>query len=216
MSKIFKYQPLLIVLPVICALLDLKGLGSIYKYTVAFTCGLILCLVYGRNIRKDVWIVVAAFMFSIAGGWFLSNQRGLEIRFIYGIFFYFIAHLGFLWFAIKNGKINKWVLFVTLIGYLPFFFFMLYPSIDNKLLSFAAFCYLLISCISLAAAAGLRFPMLPKWLFALGIFSLVFSDTIIAFMEFLNYDKYYSLLMMPAYFLSHILITLGLLINYRG
>ena len=214
MNKLIKYQPLLIIVPIICAILDFKGLGSIYKYTVAFACGIILCLAYGRNIKKDVWIVVAAFMFSIAGGWFLSNRRGLEIRFIYGIFCYFIAHLGFLWYAMKNGKMNKWVLYITLTVYLAFYIFMLYPSIDSKPLGLAALCYLLISCISLAAAAGLRFSALPKWLFAAGIFSLVFSDTIIAFKEFLNYDKYYSLLMMPTYFLSHILITLGLLIHH--
>ena len=208
-----QYQPLLIIIPVICALLDFRGAGSIYKYTVAFTCGAILCLAYGKDITKDIWIVVIAFMFSIAGGWFLSNRRGLEIRFIYGIICYFIAHLGFLCFAIKNGQINKWVLCVTLIVYLTFFLTMLYKNINSKPLTLAVLCYLLISCISFAAATGLNFHPLPKWLFAAGIFSLLFSDTLIAFKEFLNYDKLYSFLMMPTYYLSHILITLGLLIN---
>ena len=206
--KLKKFQLLLLILPVACALLAMTGHGS--SYAVALTSGFVLCLAYGKNIKKDVWIIIAALLFSVVGGWFLSNRRGMEIRFIYGIVFYFIAHLGFLWFSLKNGKINKWVLYSTLTVYLAFFILMLYSSIDSKALTIAVLCYLLISCISLAAAAGLRFPTFPKWLFFAGIFSILFSDTIIAFKEFLgNRDLFF--LMMPTYYLAHILITFALL-----
>ena len=209
--KIKKFKILLILIPFICALLSLNGYGSNFKYAVALTCGLILCLAYGRNIKKDVWIIIVAFLFSIVGGWFLSNRKGMNIRFIYGIAFYFIAHLGFLWFSMKNGKIKKWVLYSTLTVYLVFFILMIYPNIDNKALTIAVLCYLLISCISFAAATGLRLSAFPKWLFIAGISSLLFSDTIIAFKEFVgNRDLYF--LMMPTYFLSHILITFALLL----
>ena len=204
-------QILLILLPFVCAVLSLKGYGSNFKYGVALLCGIILCVAYGRNVKKDVWIIIAAFLFSIVGGWFLSNRKGMNIRFIYGIVFYFIAHLGFLWFSLKNGKIKKWILYSALIVYLVFFILMLYPNIDNQALTIAVLCYLLISCISFAAATGLRWPTFPKWMFVAGIASLLFSDTIIAFKEFLGYQDLYFL-MMPTYFLSHLLITSALLL----
>ena len=216
-SRIMQYKVnlkksiiLLILVPFLCALLSLKGYGSSYKYAVELTCGFILYLAYGRNIKNGVWIIIAAFLFSIAGDWFLGNRKGMNIRFIYGIVFYFIAHLGFLWFSLKNGKIKKWILYITLTVYLVFFVLMLYPNIENKALTIAVLCYLLISCISLAAAAGLRVSALPKWLFIAGICSLLFSDTIIALKEFAGYQGLYFM-MMPSYFMSHILITLSLL-----
>ena len=210
-----KFQILLMSIPVICALLSQMEYGSNFKYAVSLTCGCVLCLVYGRHITKDVWIIVAAFLFSILGGWFLSNRRGLEIRFIYGIVYYFIAHLGFLWFSLKNGEIKKWILYITLTVYLIFYILALYPGIESKALALAVLCYLLVSCISFAAATGLRLTPLSKWLFAAGIFSLLFSDTIIAFKEFLDHRELYFL-MMPTYFLSHILITFALLPVFRS
>ena len=209
--KMKKYQILFMSVPLICALLSEMGYGSNYKYAVSFFCGCILCLTYGKKITKDVWIIVLAFMFSILGGWFLSNRRGMEIRFIYGILYYFIAHMGFLWFSLKNGKINKWILCGTTTAYLIFYVFMLNPSIESKVLTLAVLFYLLISCISIAAAIGNNMPTVSKWLFASGIFSLLFSDTLIAFYEFLGHQDLYLLLMMPTYFLSHILITFALL-----
>lgn len=55
-------------------------------------------------------------------------------------------------------------------------------------------------------------PILPKCLFVAGIASILFSDTIIAFKEFSGY-KELNFLIMPTYYLSHILMTLQLIRN---
>ena len=214
MNTLKKYQTLLIIIPVILMLLALNGYKKYFGFGVSVSCGIILWLVYGRNIKKDVWLIVAAFLLSIVGDWFLSTKKGVPVRFIYGIIFYFMAHLGYLWFSLKNGKIIKWLLLSTLAVYLGFFFLVVSPYIDDKPLTVAVLGYLLISCISFAAALGLRFPAFPKWLFFAGIALILLSDTIIAFKEFVRYMEL-NFLIMPTYYLSHILMTLALIKNKK-
>lgn len=84
------------------------------------------------------------------------------------------------------------------------------PNISDTVLLIAAFGYMLVSCVSFAAAAGVRFPGYAKWCFVAGIASLLFSDTIIALREFTDF-KGWGLLIMPTYYLSHILMTFALL-----
>jgi uncharacterized membrane protein YhhN len=210
-----KLQSLSIVIPLISALLALSGYGKIFGYGVSLLCGIILCWIYGRNIKKEVWLIVAAFLFSVVGDWFLGNRKGIPVRFIYGIVFYFIAHAGYLWFSLKNGKIGKRLLLCILAPYLAFFFLMIFPNIDNQILSVAVLCYLLISCTSLAAVTGIRFSAFPKWLLVSGIACILFSDTIIAFKEFVGYNEL-NFIIMPTYYLSHILITVALVERRRG
>ena len=209
-----RFQTILIVIPLICALWTLMGYGKIYGYGVSALCGIILCLAYGRNIKKDAWLIVAAFLLSMIGDWFLINRKGIPVRFIYGIIFYFMAHLGYLWFSLKNGKIRKWILSCTLLVYLSFFLLIIFPTMDSTVLTAAVLCYLLVSCISFAAATGIRFPTLPKWLFIAGITFILISDTIIAFKEFAGYNNL-NFLIMPTYYFSHIMMTLALVRNVK-
>jgi uncharacterized membrane protein YhhN len=207
-----KYKSILITIPIISALLALNGFGMFFRFGVSISCIIILCIVYNVKRRKDIWIFIAALLFSIIGDWFLSHRKGIPVRFIYGIIFYFIAHLGYIWFSLKNGKINIRVLALVSVVYLVLFFLLIYPNIDDKILMAAVLCYLLISCVSFAAATGIRFYILPKYLFVAGIASILFSDTIIAFKEFVGY-KELNFLIMPTYYLSHILMTLALIRN---
>ncbi len=203
-------KPLLILIPVVSAILALNGLGMFFRTGVAASCILILIVAYGRKINKGVWIFIAALLFLIIGDWFLSHRRGIPIRFIYGILFFFIAHIGILWFSLRNGKINLRLLAITLFIYLIFFFLILLPNIDDSLLLVAVLGYLLISCTSFAAAYGVQFLGYLRWLFFMGVAALLFSNTIIALREFAG-NKELSFLIMPTYYLSHILMTLSLL-----
>ena len=207
-----KYNSIWIIIPIICALLAVDGFGLFFSFGVALSCIVILCIVYNMKRRKEIWIFIAALLFSIIGDWFLSHRKGIPIRFIYGIICFFVAHLGYLWFSLKNGKINKKVLYVILVAYLVFFFLLIYPYIDDKILIAAVLSYLLISCVSFAAAVGIRFPILSKCLFVSGLASILFSDTIIAFREFAGINES-NFLIMPTYYLSHILMTLALILT---
>jgi uncharacterized membrane protein YhhN len=127
--------------------------------------------------------------------------------FVCGIALFFVAHAGFLAFCLKNGKIRFPLLGALLAGYSIFFVGKLLPAIPDAILLTAVLLYMLISCFSLAAAPGLRLPLLSRWLFTAGIACIVFSDTLIACCEFLHVCGLYHLLMMPTYYAAHILVT---------
>jgi hypothetical protein len=53
-----------------------------------------------------------------------------------------------------------------------------------------------------------------KWGYVLGIVLILFSDTLIAFREFMAYGKW-DFLVLPTYYLAHIVITWALLRNFN-
>jgi len=207
-----KWLYALLLIPLTSAILALLHFGFFFQAGVAAAGILILMIVYFKQLRvsRDVWMVIAAFMFSIGGDWFLSNKKEDAGMFIAGIILFFFAHAGYLLYALMNGRIHKTVTLTVLAAYLVFFFFVLYPSIDNKALMFASLVYLLISCVSLGAAAGLQTTSMVKWAFIFGIFLILFSDTIIAFKEFVKYREL-NFLILPTYYLAQISITFALM-----
>ncbi len=205
----------LLLIPVISAILALYHHDFIYKSGVAGGGILILFILYFYQLRqsKDIWMILGAFLFSIGGDWFLSNRHGDVGMFVTGIALFFLAHVGYLSFALLNGRINRTFTLVLLVGYLSFFFLKLYPSIDNKVLMSAALIYLLISCFSLGAAIGIKGETIVKWVYVFGIIMVLFSDTIIAFREFAGY-KQMSFLILPTYYLAQISVTFSLIRKY--
>jgi len=203
-----------IIIPVICAILALAGGGYIPHVGVPVACMLIILLLCRREYRPTAWLLIAALAFSIAGDWMLKHRGGDTMRFVYGIALFFVAHAGFLVFCLRNGQIKILWLLALLAGYGLLFIFGLAPAINDSALLAAVLLYLLISCFSLAAAAGLRFNCTSLWLFVAGIACIVFSDTLIALHEFMHTAKWlYHTLMMPTYYAAHILITAAVIIK---
>jgi uncharacterized membrane protein YhhN len=205
---------LLLLIPLISGILALNHLGFPFKAGVAASGILILWWVYlGKlNQSKDVWAIFGALLFSIAGDWFLSNRNGETSRFIIGIALFFLAHVGYLTFALMNGRLNRLLTLIILAAYLGFYFFMLSPGIEDKTLKVAALCYLLISCFSLGAALGMKGNSAFRWLYIFGIVLVLFSDTIIALREFVKY-KDLDFLILPTYYLAQISVTASLMIR---
>lgn len=202
----------LLLIQFIMAVLALNGFGFLFKSGSAGIGILIILLVWFRELKqsKDVWLIVLAFLFSIGGDWFMSNKQNDAEMFVAGIALFFVAHIGYLLFALMNGRI-RWIFTVILLaGYLVFFFTRLYPSIDNQLLMFAALVYLFISCFSLGAAVGINAKSSVKGAFVFGIFLVLFSDTIIALNEFVGY-RVLNFLILPTYYAAHISITFSLI-----
>lgn len=183
-------------------------------FSVPVICIIVLLLFSDKRIRKDIWLIISAFLFSIGGDWLLSHRHGFSIRFAGGIVLFFFAHLGYLIFCLKNGNIRKDVLGIVLTAYLLFFFIFLWQRISDPVLLIAVFIYLIISCFSLAASFGLTLSFVSRWLFFAGIACLVFSDTIIACNEFLDFRRF-AFLIRPVYYCSQILITVALLVKTR-
>ena len=202
----------LLLLPLVVAVAATQTDYLPFKMAVPGLCALILLWAYQGQpaYRWDVTAVVLAFIFSLVGDYFLSNKSGNELYFVVGIGLYFVAHLGYLAYAWRNGRIHRIVLGILLVGYLIYYFVSLNPAIGDPVLSGAVLLYLLISCLALAAAAGLDLPMEQKWLYIFGIALIVLSDTAISFNEFLDY-RAFNWLILPTYYLAHLTVSLSLL-----
>jgi uncharacterized membrane protein YhhN len=208
--KIWLYT--LLLFSVISAIMALVTANFIFKSGTAAIGIIILIILNFKKIKpsRDTWLIIGAFAFSIAGDWFLSNMDGDPMMFSKGIALFFLAHLGYLLFATFNGRILWAFTGILLAAFLVFFFLMLYPAINDKVLMFATLTYLLVSCLSLGAAVGIKGDPLVKQVFVFGIFLILFSDTIISLTEFLGYNRL-DFLILPTYYLAHISITFSLI-----
>ncbi len=213
MKNLFVNKPyFLLIVPAILAYFAKSGYGFGFKAAVTISCMLILALVYRKSIKttSGLLYIFAAFLFSILGDWFLSNKGDSFTMFSVGIGLYFVAHVGYLWFALANGRIHKIFTLVLLVGYLLFFFIRIFPSMDNTVLIVVTFLYLLISCFSLGAAAGINLNPIVKWSYFSGVALILFSDTIISLYEFTAYREL-NFLILPTYYAAHIVITFVLI-----
>lgn len=181
------------------------------KLAVPGMCALLL-LLGDAPIRRhrDVGWVVLALGASIVGDTFLSTRAGRESFYIAGIAAFFVAHVGYLGFALKNGRMHFPALGVLMSGYLGWFALQLGPAIRSVPLKTAALIYLLISCTALAAAWGMRSRPAVKAAYVAGIGLIVFSDTLIALSDFMKV-KGVSFLILPTYYLAQVVVTWAVL-----
>ena len=202
----------LLLFSVISAIMALITSNFIFKSGTAGIGIIILIILNFRKVKptKDTWLIIGAFLFSIAGDWFLSNMDGDPMMFSKGIALFFLAHVGYFMFALFNGRIGWRLTFIILAAFLVFYFLLLYPSISDTVLKLAVLIYLLISCLSMSAALSIKNDPVVKWAYAFGIFLILFSDTIISLTEFLGYDTL-NFFILPTYYLAHISITFSLI-----
>jgi len=202
----------LLLISVALAIMALITGNFIYKSGTAGMGIIILLILYFNKSKpsNDTWLIIGAFLISIAGDWFLSHMDGDSMMFTKGIALFFLAHIGYLTFAINNGKIKWRFTSILLAAFLVFFALILYPAINDTILKLAALIYLLVSCLSLGASVGIKGDSIVKWAYAFGIFLILFSDTLISLTEFLGYHRF-DLLILPTYYLAHISITFSLI-----
>ena len=207
----------LLAISVFLAILGVTTANFIFKSGTAGM-GIIIVLLLNAGLKKsakDTWWILAAFLFSIIGDWFLSNMNGDSLMFVKGIALFFLAHVGYLLYALANGRIKEVFTSILLAAYLAFFFLVLYPTFTDVSLMVASLVYLLISCFSLGAAMGMKGNPTAKRSFIFGIVLIIFSDTIIAFKEFVDYHIF-DFLITPTYYLAHIFITFSLIKRFES
>jgi uncharacterized membrane protein YhhN len=207
----------LLAISVALAILGVATANFIFKSGTAGM-GIIITLLLNMRLKhgaKDTWWILAAFLFSIIGDWFLSHMNGDSLMFVKGIALFFLAHIGYLIYALFNGRIKKAFTGVLLAVYLAFFFLVLYPTFTDTVLMIASLVYLLISCFSLGAAMGMKGDPTARRSFIFGIVLIIFSDTIIAFKEFVDYHMF-DFLITPTYYLAHIFITFSLIKRFES
>ena len=206
----------LLLVSCILAILGVTTSNFLYKSGTAGMGIIILMMLQFQKdkIFKDIWMIIAAFLFSIIGDWFLSNMNGDSMMFVKGIALFFLAHIGYLAYALMNGRIRWAFTGVVLGAYLIFFFVMLYPTFTDMILMMASLIYLLISCFSLGASVGMGANGVVKWSYIFGIIMILFSDTIISFKEFMDYHTF-DFLITPTYYLAHICITFSVMKRFE-
>ena len=198
----------LLLLPLMLAIVALATRNVCTKMAVAVSCAIILAwrLGRGRAGRRGSWWVVAALCFSAAGDWALFYKSRGEAYFIAGIALFFCAHLGYLVFASRQGRLDWRVLGILLGVFLLYYVFCLRPAIKSLELALAVLFYLLISCVVFSTAWGMRMGAQLKWPFATGIGLIIFSDTLISFSEFLRW-KQWNWLILPTYYLAQLCVS---------
>lgn len=183
----------------------------IFKIGVAGVGSIILLTAYFRQLMNvlDIWVVILAFVCSMIGDYFLSHMSGDNSMFIIGISLYLTAHVGYLVFSLLNGTIRWKVTMLITMAFLIFYYLTLYPNIIGKALAFTVLFYLIVSCVSLGAAVGIKAMSNIKIPYFVGIALILFSDTLISFKEFMGFDSM-NFLILPAYYMAQICITIAL------
>ncbi len=207
----------LLAVSVILAMLGVTTENFVFKSGTAGM-GAVIILIMGivdKSSIKEAWWIIGAFLFSIIGDWFLSHMNGDSTMFVKGIALFFLAHVGYLLYALFNGRIKGMFTVILLVAYLVFFFLVLYPTFTDVTLMIASLVYLLISCFSLGAAMGMKGDPTARRSFIFGIVLIIFSDTIIAFKEFVGYHSF-DFLITPTYYLAHIFITFSLVKRFKS
>lgn len=171
---------------------------------------LVLLLLIPKPRNATLGWIVAAFALSIAGDCVLNHWGGSFLGFVIGVVLFLMAHVGYILYSLCHGSIRWWLFALLTLLFGSYYLLLLRPQIGDAITSLAVFAYILVSCLSLAAAAGLRGSTLVRILFIAGIASLLFSDFLIAQKRFLGDGTLYAL-MMPTYFASQILVTASLL-----
>ncbi len=175
---------------------------------IAITAGLLLW--NRRDARWSDWLLPVAYLCCMGGDAFLFHRGDKEWMFIAGIALFGLTHLSYFTLMISNGKLNRPVGAVVTGGLLIYFVVCLLPLPDMPLgLKIAVLIYLLLSCLTLSAATGLRLAKPEKTAFIAGVALMLFSDTTISFKEFLHWTPL-NILLMPTYYYSLILMCTGM------
>jgi hypothetical protein len=205
-------SPVLLAIASLASLLALKTGQLGWKLAVPTACALALLAARPRpgQGRGAIWPVVVAFGFALLGDAFLSTRAGRVSWFVAGIAAYFVSHVGYVAYALPRGRLSRTTLGLALAAFLSYVVLKLGRQVPDPVLLAAVIAYGLVSCLSLAAAVGLRQPALPKALFIAGIGLLVFSDTLISFNEFLRYRAWNGWIL-PTYYLALVAVAGGVL-----
>lgn len=192
-----------ILVAAVASALALQTGQLIWKLTVPAACAVALVgQCPGNRLRwRTIGPVILAFAFAMVGDAFLSTRAGRVSWFIFGIAAYFISHLGYVAYALPLGRLHWATLVLAASAFLAYVGLKLGPQVPEPALRAAVVAYGLVSCVSLAAAVGLRQPAVSKGLFIVGIGLLVFSDTLISFNEFLRYRAWNDWIL-PTYYLA--------------
>lgn len=182
------------------------------KVAVAGACA---ALLLAGPWRRSARLAAAGLGFAMVGDWLLGVGSDAPTFFMAGIGAFLCDHLCTLAWARRQGGVNRRALAALLGPYLVWFFVAAAPAIGNPALASAALVYLVVSCVTLAAASGQAMAGPHRPALAAGVALFLFSDTCIALDRFLH-AAWAGPVVLPAYFAAQILITAGVMLRHRA
>ena len=178
---------------------------------VTLSCLALVMLVWLlRSRRRDLVFVMLAFAFSIAGDSVLGRYSAQPMGFLAGVILFLIAHLAYIKYCLLHGSPSRPVFWLLAAVFLSYYAFCLLPAVHPWPLNAAVLAYIFISIFSLSAAWGMKERSFGKWLFVVGIASLLFSDLLISLNSFMGISNFRRMIM-PTYFASQIFVTASVL-----
>ena len=189
-------------LPIAMALLRLITGKYIFSALVSLACAAIIPF-------SDAPFVVIGLLLSVVGDYLLAHQKGHPNRFLCGVAFFGLAHLAFIAFAARRFVLSPAALAVLLALaalYAVYLARRVLPG-QGMPMRIALSGYAFVSLLGLFFALSMKAPHPAEyWLYAAGIASIVFSDTMIAEAEFVHH-RWANRLILPTYYLCHILLA---------
>ena len=218
MKSLYKY--LILLVPVVFYIIyEATGTYIWRALIIPFLLGVVLYLIAVKKMPFKDWIAVAgAFFLSIFGDLFLHlDGQHHSMLFVTGVGLYLMAHVCYIIFSLERGKVKWWLMALLTTIFVVYFIVWLHPSpyMQGWPLQTAVLLYILISCLSVSSAAGIRIgdkgmDCTAKTLVIIGISSLLFSDFLISLHNFLHINTGYAL-MLPTFYMSQILVTAAML-----
>lgn len=217
-----KYYLFVLVIPLIFAVIHSFRDKYVFGAAVTLSCALSLA-----PFADFSYFVIAAYIFSAFGDYFMAHKADKPSYFLPGICSFFLAHVMFLAYAIKTvdfsrittGKSFAAVMFgiILIASYTFFLIKRIYPSLrgrENVPMRVATAFYTYISCAVMTLSLLRSGNISDIVLFSLGIAFIVFSDTIIALNNFTDY-KSGSFLICPTYYACHMLTAASVILSAR-
>lgn len=158
--------------------------------------------------------LVAGLLVSIVADWCLAHQKMGESMFLYGVMGFFAAHCMFAWYAFTRYSFSIPALAIALtllVGYAIYLAIRLLPRVDAGL-KIPVVLYMSISIVSFYFAMSMAAPLWERILYIAGIAAILISDTMIGESDF-GGNRAADKLLLPAYYLCHVLISLSSVIR---
>ena len=195
----------------VCGMFRLTTGAYVFSALISALCGCAVMLSGDTSVR---YLLAAGLFVSVIADWFLCHQHGRESFFLYGVAGFFIAHCLFGAYAAARYRFST--AFVVIAGiilaaYCVYLFRRVMPGVSEGL-RIPITAYMLVSIASLYLALSMNAPVIERVLYAAGIVSILFSDTMIAENIFVGV-KAAGKLVHPTYYLCHGLIALSALIR---
>ncbi len=158
--------------------------------------------------------LIAGLLVSIVADWYLAHQNAGDNMFLYGVVGFFAAHGLFAWYALRRFSYNLPALVIALVllaGYAVYLLVRLMPRVEDGL-KVPVLLYMIVSIVSLYFAMSMNAPIWERVLYIAGIAAILVSDTMIGEGDFAG-NKAADKLLLPAYYLCHVLISLSAVIR---